>query len=502
MRFICVFRKNILAKITFILVVFLILQLGVFAWTKHLTSKQKADGLVINLAGAQRMLTQKITKDVAFFLQNPTDKALNEVYGAMELFEKRLVTLKDGGEIQFAGAMQTIPRPPEKIAAALAHGLELWGDFKARLEELVQGQEQLMLSDDDTSENALKFIVDNNIELRNRMNAAVVLMQKESEKKISTLLASQFFIVILSLVLVVLSYFYLKRIIAVPIKDASDFAQQISRGDLTGKLSVSGEDEIATLGTSMLRMADDLNVLVEQVKNSSIQLAGASNDISSASMQVSDGAQQQAISFDSVSNAIKRIAKNARETNKAANEMAVKANKVEQAMSKTNSTMQEIKKSSHLMNEAVETITDIADQTNLLALNAAIEAARAGELGKGFAVVADEVRKLAERSAHAAKEIGETIKTNVLHAEEGAKLVENSERIVNEIIEVVKQTVEMVGNITSATDEQSVVMTESASITTSNASASEELAAASEELAAQAEDLKQNVSHLKTKSEV
>lgn len=56
-----------------------------------------------------------------------------------------------------------------------------------------------------------------------------------------------------------------------------------------------------------------------------------------------------------------------------------------------------------------ELITDLSARTKIIGLNASIEASRVGEKGRGFAVVAKEIRKLAEQSRGATSEITDNI---------------------------------------------------------------------------------------------
>ena len=116
--------------------------------------------------------------------------------------------------------------------------------------------------------------------------------------------------------------------------------------------------------------------------------------------------------------------------------------------------MDEIATSSSKIAQITNVIDGIAFQTNILALNAAVEA-RAGEQGRGFAVVAGEVRTLAQRSAQAAKEIKALIDDSGERVNAGSQLVNEAGATMAEIVNAVTRVTDIMGEIASASDEQS-----------------------------------------------
>ncbi len=169
-------------------------------------------------------------------------------------------------------------------------------------------------------------------------------------------------------------------------------------------------------------------------------------------------------------------------------------------------TMRDIAGSSQKIADIISVIDGIAFQTNILALNAAVEAARAGEQGRGFAVVAGEVRNLAQRSA-AAREIKSLIEDSVSRVEVGSTLVESAETM-GEIVNAVTRVTDIMGEIASASDEQSrgidqvgLAVAEMDRVTQQNASLVEESAAAAAALEEQASRLTQAVAVFRIQQE-
>lgn len=293
------------------------------------------------------------------------------------------------------------------------------------------------------------------------------------------------------------------RRITNPIKVLQRLMAQASEGNLMVKAEVKTKDEIGQLSESFNTMISSQLEIVKSVRNSSIELAAASEEMSASSTEVSattttisDRTQMVAKSMEEASNsstetsqvlvelsALIQIAKDKATSASVKSDTSINAAKegmatvniAMQSMNTIHNKTREAEKVILLLNEYSqkigminETITGIAEQTNLLALNAAIEAARAGESGRGFAVVAEEVRKLAEQSNTEASNISELIskitentdsavvamKHSLTEVEVGVEEVGKAGKSLENILAAVAETVSDIDGIARVTNDE------------------------------------------------
>jgi methyl-accepting chemotaxis protein len=274
----------------------------------------------------------------------------------------------------------------------------------------------------------------------------------------------------------------------------------MAEGDLTKRITADYEGTFGQLKADANATMEKLTQMVVSIRRASESINVAAREIAAGNADLSSRTEQQAASLEETASSmeeltatVKQNAENAQQANEQAQSASAVATRGGTVVEQVVATMGDINDSSKKISDIIGVIDGIAFQTNILALNAAVEAARAGEQGRGFAVVAGEVRNLAQRSAAAAKEIKELISTSVDKIKGGTELVNKAGTTMDEILASVKRVTDIMGEITSASAEQSsgieqvsLTVQQMDEVTQQNAALVEEASAAARSMEEQA----------------
>ena len=223
---------------------------------------------------------------------------------------------------------------------------------------------------------------------------------------------------------------------------------QLQAGDLM-RTTENIHDLPDRLAVALTTATRALGAQVQQIQNSSIEVAAAGNAVHATASELASGSSEQAAAVVEITATMEELARTAAQI---AGNAASQAELAAQAEQSGEIGMGSVEEALHGVEEVqkrisgiasradtlgtrskeiyrvLDLITEIAQETHILSLNAAIEAAAAGEHGRRFSVVADEVRRLAQRSQESVEsvrnlleEFSGSIRATVVATEEGGK---------------------------------------------------------------------------------
>lgn len=330
-----------------------------------------------------------------------------------------LVSNYEGMKYELANLMAYSANNDNEAAYALANGKI--ADYSSAMQESIA---------------AIRTNVSENADVAKEQLAAVY----------RTSIAASTASIIISVAALLVTLLCVFRLVIIPLlktqKEITNIIEDIDKreGDLTRRVSVHANQEVAAVGNGinvfMDKLQDIFKVIVNnstrmesvvgEVRDSVVTSNGSVSDLSALTEELSATMEEMSANAslintntESVKQEVDQIAERTSEINAYTREMKEHADSMEASarenMESTGAKVNEIltvlnqaiedSKSVNQVNSLTDDILNIASQTNLLALNASIEAARAGEAGRGFSVVATEISQLAAASQEAANRI-------------------------------------------------------------------------------------------------
>jgi len=215
---------------------------------------QSDDALLVNVAGRQRMLTQRISKNAFIALSDDEDQevistAKEELFQAINLYDETINGFIRGGVITSTDGTKPNIDPLIGVSNHVQDTYELWQPFK----------ENALKVYNDLDENAAHYVALMNNDLLVSSNNIVIDIQAHAESKLHFIELFQIIILASATIALIAIAFVVDKIIVGPLKKMAHISQRLAVGDLDQHIDFTSNDEIGLMAGSLNEMIDNMH---------------------------------------------------------------------------------------------------------------------------------------------------------------------------------------------------------------------------------------------------
>ncbi len=221
-------RLNKYKSIIFSVVIFILLDISVLVFSFYISYQISQNAAEINLAGRQRTLSQRITKNLLEFERTynksrPYDVIVADIEESMYLFDSTLSAFDVGGEAVIDDrvvSIEAITDPAGRQAIEVAKPMweiyknytaDVLGEFKGRF--LLDENLVTVFFRESIVKNVVNYTTHNNIELLDVMNDLTESIEYTASKKVEKLRFAQAVAIILAVInFIFIMFFSLKKL--------------------------------------------------------------------------------------------------------------------------------------------------------------------------------------------------------------------------------------------------------------------------------------------------